>query len=535
VLRFGSFAQEMHRKSTAIAAHLATVAQIVLTSRPIRNPIIGQMNELVLASLKLSTPILVLLVTALIAMLFEVFGQRKLLPLLTVLGLSVSALLSLPTVGLVPPARELGFSGMMSFGGYSAFTHVFLCIVGIASLFFIDDFLRRHNQDIGEIYALLLFTIIGMVILATGNHLAMLFIGLEIMSVCLYILAAIFKRDHRSNEAGMKYFLLGAFASGFLLYGIALLYGLSGTMRLDHFRFDLYLDNPMLYAGLGLVLIGFLFKVAAFPFHAWTPDVYTGAPTPLAGFMATGSKLSAFVALAAILLHALPSADVKLVQLLVTVALISMVYGNFVAAQQSNLKRMLAYSSIAHSGYLLLGLASGPAGYVGVSYYMLIYSLMTIGAFGIISLVENESDDAEGERWKGLGFRQPALAVLMACFMFSLAGIPPFGGFMAKYYVFKAAVDAGWVWPAVLGILTSVVGAYYYLRVLVLMYFRQPEGSEVAQAVGGEGKPGVSAYGLSGAGLLVLALLILGILPSLVYEPLQSIYAIDFFPFVAQR
>ncbi len=430
-------------------------------------------------------PVLSLVGFGLLVMLLDAFKNDKITSLVTIVGILVSMVLAIP--GLVAPEEmRLSFYNVIYAGGLAGLIHIFLCISGILSIPFITEYLKKQNQSHlqGEIFALIIFSLIGMNLLATANDLIMTFIGLEIMSVSLYVLAGSFKKDLRSNEAGLKYFLLGAFASAFLLFGISLIYGMTGTTMLDRISTidpNLIKDKfPMLfYPALVLIAIGFLFKLSAFPFHVWTPDVYSGAPTPLVGFMATGSKMASVIAFGFILSSLLPQTGDKLSQLIAFLAVISMIYGNIVAAQQRNIKRLLAYSSISHTGYMLLGVAGGPEGYKAAIFYMLIYTFMTVAAFALISSIENSEEDLNYENWKGLGVKNISFGIVMSILMFSLAGFPPLAGFIGKYFVFLAAVKGGFVAHAVVGILTSVVGAYYYLRVLVTMFFEKPsDGTE---------------------------------------------------------
>ncbi|MEL6844344.1 MAG: NADH-quinone oxidoreductase subunit N, partial [Bacteroidota bacterium] len=281
------------------------------------------------------------------------------------------------------------------------------------------------------------------------------------------------------------------------------------------------MENELIfYTGVGLILIGFLFKVAAFPFHSWTPDVYEGTPTPLAGFMATGSKMAAFVAFGVIIqkmeLASRPEAG-KIVTLLAISALLTMIYGNIVAARQTNLKRMLAYSSIAHSGYVLLGLCAATIGFKAVIFYMFIYTLMNVGAFGMVGMVEREYEDTHLDNWKGLGKVAPYFASALSVFLFSLAGIPPLAGFMSKYQVFITAIDADLTFLATVGILTSVIGAYYYIRVIVLMFFNSDES-----------RPGFnlnfSTLPVVGIAVLVVLLVVFGVAPSLILSPIDAAF-----------
>ena len=297
------------------------------------------------------------------------------------------------------------------------------------------------------------------------------------MSVCLYVLAGLVKEEKRSIEAALKYFLLGAFSTGFFLYGIALLYGATQSTSLD--VIGAATDKGLLYwAGVALLLIGFLFKISAVPFHMWTPDVYQGSPTTITGYMATAAKTSAFVSLILILSRALQSSVDQWSVVFEMIAILTMVVGNLIALVQHNVKRMLAYSSVAHAGYALVGLTAGTiAGYDGVLFYLFAYTLMNIGAFAVIAHYETTKgvDVTNLEHFGGLGFKQPILAVLLSVFLFSLAGIPPFAGFAGKYLVFAAAIDQGYVVMALIGILTSAAAAFYYLRVMVYMYFRDAE------------------------------------------------------------
>ncbi|MEM6344189.1 MAG: NADH-quinone oxidoreductase subunit N [Bacteroidota bacterium] len=467
-----------------------------------------------------AAPMLVLLATGLVLMLLDAFKQRAALSWVTAVGFSLSAVWAWV---IRVEGTSLIFSGMMETGGYAPLVHVFLCISGLLTLFFLQDYLKRQDRPIDDVYALLTFSVLGMVLMANANDLIMVFIGLETMSMALYIFAALYKRDLKSNEAGLKYFLLGSFASAFLLFGISLIYGISGytDLTMIGMNFDRMMENELIFfTGVGLILIGFLFKVAAFPFHSWTPDVYEGTPTPLAGFMATGSKMAAFVAFGVIIqkmeLATRPEAG-KIITLLAISALLTMIYGNIVAARQTNLKRMLAYSSIAHSGYVLLGLCAASIGFKAVIFYMFIYTLMNIGAFGMVGMVEREYEDTHLDNWKGLGKVAPYFASAMAVFLFSLAGIPPLAGFMSKYQVFITAIDADLTFLATAGILTSVIGAYYYIRVIVLMFFNADDST-----------PGFNinfaTLPVVGIAILVALLLVFGVAPSLVLEPIDAAF-----------
>ncbi|MDP5171732.1 MAG: NADH-quinone oxidoreductase subunit N [Bacteroidia bacterium] len=468
-------------------------------------------------------PLLLLLGVGLLIMLLDSFRVHASIPWLAGLGmLSAGAWAWLAG----PSQSQVVFSGMMEAGGISPLVTLFLCLAGVFTVLFVPDYLARHDNKVNDVYALLVFAVLGMVLMANAHNLLMTFIGLETMSMCLYIFAALFKTDTRSNEAGLKYFLLGSFASAFLLFGIALVYGITGTLDLGELSTKITLlqeNKALFYVASGLMLVGFLFKVAAFPFHNWTPDVYQGTPTPLAGFMATGSKMAAFVSLG-IIIEKLelvsPAVDNRLATVLALTAFLTMVYGNLVAARQTNLKRMLAYSSIAHSGYVLLGLCAPVFGFQAILFYMFIYTLMNIGAFGLLGMAEQRMEDTDIESWKGLGKSSPYMAGAMAVFLFSLAGIPPLAGFMSKYQVFLSAIREDLVVLATIGILTSVVGAFYYLRVIFLMFFQtteQPSTLNLRQKM-------APATGIA---VLVLLIILLGVFPSLILDPIRAAFSSD--------
>ncbi len=495
----------------------------------------------------MALPLVMLLATGLVLMLLDGFGAKSVLPIVTAAGLFTSIVFAIPGLGIQPENKTLAFGQLIEFGGTYSLVHISMCAIGLFALFFVSDYFNRVQTKVDEAYALIVFAIVGMSLLACGNDLLVIFIGLETMSICFYIMAALFKKDAGSTESGYKYFLLGAFASGFLIYGVALIYGLTGTTALDAIRDAIFNANPqasitnnlMFYPAIGLILIGFLFKVAAFPFHSWTPDVYTGAPSPFAGFMATGGKIAAFVALAFFVFKAVPDTvffselDPKVYNFIAFCAIASMIYGNVVAIQQRNIKRMLAYSSIAHSGYLLLGIISGPEGYMAVIFYLMVYGLMTLGAFGVISMVETKTGGTKLSDWQGLGKRQPVIGAAMAIFMFSLAGLPPLGGFIGKYLVFGAAIKASMVAEnntllilAIAGILTSVVGAYYYLRVIRVMFFDTDSKMHTSEAFS---RTQHGMWPTVGIVIMAILLLVVGVYPSLLFDPLNALYTGDGF------
>jgi NADH-quinone oxidoreductase subunit N len=344
-----------------------------------------------------------------------------------------------------------------------------------------DDYLRREGYPVSEYYPLILFATAGAMWMASGTDMMTIFLGLEVMSISLYVLAGFFRGQVASNEAGLKYFLLGAFSTGFLLYGIALIYGVTGSTRLTEIGVYLnshtsLLTNPMTLAGMALLSIGFLFKLGAAPFHMWAPDVYQGAPTPITAFMSAGPKAAAFAAFLRILEYCFFSLKPEWTMMLWVLAVLTMTIGNVIAISQTNIKRMLAYSSISHAGYAMVGLvAANEIGYSGVLFYMLAYTFMNIGAFAILVLVGKQGEEnLTLEGFSGLGYKRPLLGVAMSVFLFSLMGLPPTAGFAGKFYIFAGAIKAGYIWLAILGVLNSAVSLYYYLRVMVYMYFRDP-------------------------------------------------------------
>jgi len=356
-------------------------------------------------------------------------------------------------------------------------------------------------------------------LMASAADLIVLFLGLELMSICLYVLAGFFRKRLLSNESSLKYFLLGAFATGFLLYGIALLYGASGTTNIAQIvqNIPAISYSPFFWVGIGLLMVGLAFKVGAVPFHMWIPDVYQGSPTTVSGFMATGAKAAAFAAFILLFLHPQSENPDQVKTVLAVISAASMIVGNIIAISQSNIKRMLAYSSIAHAGYMLAGLAAGnDLGRTGILFYLITYTFMNIGAFGILSLLEREEEkNLTFDDYAGLGSKRPFLAALMAIFMFSLAGIPPFAGFFGKYYVFVAAINSNLTWLAILGVLMSVVSVYYYLRLVVVMYFR--EGEMIITG-------GISRASVAVLTIAALVIIELGIYPSSILSIINNLY-----------
>jgi len=413
-------------------------------------------------------------------------------------------------------ASGTAFFDTIRTGGFAAFINLIVLLSGLITILLSEPYLDRIKHAYGEVYALIMFATVGMLMLGTANHLVSVFVGLETMSVCLYVLTGLVREDEGAIESALKYFLLGAFSTGFFLYGIALIYGATGAMVLPAIAETEVVaqgGSIMFWAGIALFLIGFMFKVSAVPFHMWTPDVYQGAPTPLTGYMSTASKAAAFASLILVLFHAMPAERWGLA--LAVIAVITMVVGNVLALSQANVKRMLAYSSIAHAGYVLVGLTAGTAaGYSGALFYLLVYAVMNLGAFGVMALLE--WDGKEGrvqtlDSLAGIGYEKPLLGVAMGVFMFSLTGFPPLGGFIGKYAVFAPAIDAGLTWLVLVGVLMSALSAYYYLRVVYVFWMQSAEEVEAAQEAEYSAFPYATPSAKGAIVVCAVALVVLGI------------------------
>lgn len=407
---------------------------------------------------------------------------RKSAPYLSFIGVIIALWYSI----IQSEQPRFGFSSMVISDGYSYFFNI-LFLAGTGLVILISMRFVEWEKIIGpEYYALILFATLGMMIMAGSTDLMVLFLGLELLSIPLYILASIKRTELKGNEAALKYLLFGAFAAGFLLFGIALIYGATGTTNLAQIidAIPSQSGNTMFLIGSVLLLIGFGFKVGIVPFHTWIPDVYEGSPTAITAFMAIGPKAAGFAALLRVM-QGLPA--ITQTQISTTfwwLAVLTMTLGNIIALRQENIKRMLAYSSIAHAGYILVGLLAGGvpltiSRYNPVLFYLIIYTLMNLGAFTVVMLLERSSLTTNNQQlttnFAGLASKHPLLALAMSVFMISLAGIPPTGGFMAKFYLFKSAVDAGYIGLVIIAVLNSVISVYYYLRIVVLMYMKPSE------------------------------------------------------------
>jgi NADH-quinone oxidoreductase subunit N len=407
------------------------------------------------------------------------------------------------------------FGGMLRLNSFSIFLDFLYLAVGLATLILSQGYLeKKGNETRGEYPALILFAVIGMMLMTQANDLVMVFLGLELLSLSLYVLVGFLRHDIYSNESGLKYLLLGAFATGFFLFGAALTYGATGTTNFDGIASAIdsgdILSHVFLSLGIGLLLIGFAFKVALAPFHMWSPDVYQGAPTTVTGFLCTAPKAAGFGALMKVFMTAFPEVHDEWQTLFWIMAALTMTVGNISALVQSNVKRMLAFSSISHAGYLAMGVLVLDSNSVGaILFYLAVYSAMNLGAFAIIAVAEREEQGVTFEDYRGLASRHPWFSAAIALFLISLAGFPPTAGFVAKYGLFSVVIAKGYIWLVIIAVLNTLVSVYYYLRLVVNMYMREEE--EVLRPV-----TGIMVVGL--IVLLVAAVLLFGIAPGFLLD-----------------
>jgi NADH-quinone oxidoreductase subunit N len=441
-----------------------------------------------LTDLNLNTllPLILLVVWACVLLLVDLFipkGRKGWTAFLAAVGLAAAMGLTLAHAG----EESIAFGGMVVRDGFSSFLNVLFLGSGLFGIALAYGYLKRMGIERGEYYALLLFSVTGMMLMAQAADLIVIFLALELLSIPLYVLAAFARPRLESEEAGLKYFLLGSFATGFVVYGIALIFGATGATRLSEIVSAVAgsgspVNMTLLGIGAALILVGFGFKVAAVPFHMWTPDVYQGAPTPVTGFMAVGAKAAGFAALLRIFVTALPSIEVDLVPVLWGLAALTMLVGNLLAVSQTNIKRMLAYSSIAHAGYILMALVAYGQPKVAADavasalFYLVTYAITSFGSWAVVIALEKaEGRGLEIADYAGLGRKRPLLAAAMTVFMLSLTGMPPTLGLVGKFYLFRTAIQGGFIGLAVIGVLTSLISAYYYLRVVVTMYMKDGE------------------------------------------------------------
>ncbi|HYT77054.1 MAG TPA: NADH-quinone oxidoreductase subunit N [Vicinamibacterales bacterium] len=466
-------------------------------------------------------PILIVVLAAIAAMLAEAIrhpGERMYIAGFGLIGL----------VGALVASCFLWDTDAVSFGvvradNFSLFINIVLCIIGILTMIFSHDVIERDDLPAGEYYALTLFAISGMMLMAAATDLLVIFLALEVLSLAVYVLTGLRRASAAGAEAAFKYFLLGAFSSAFFLYGIAFAFTMSGSTRLDVVGAAMASGPTPTLAWLtvGLLAVGFCFKVSAVPFHMWTPDAYEGAPTIVTAFMSTGVKAAAFGAFVRVFLSTLEPMQAQWVPVLSVIAALTMIAGTVLGVLQNNVKRMLAYSSIAHAGYLLLGIVSAnAAGKAAVLFYLLAYAVANLGALGIVALLgTGEHPHDQLRDFAGLWRMRPGLAGLMTVFLLSLGGFPPTAGFIGKWYIFAAAVQDGHYALAIIGVLSSVVSVFFYLRIVVMMYMTEDESAPA--------RPAVSLASMTALGFAVLATFYLGVLPTRVIDyALQSIQTI---------
>ena len=428
-------------------------------------------------------PYILLTAWACILLLADLFipkNRKGVTALLAALGLAVTLGFTLAQIG----SEGVGFSRMVVLDGFSTFINALLLVSGLLGVALAYGYVRRMGIERGEYYTLLLVSVSGMMLMAQAADLIVVFIALELLSIPLYVLAAFDRTRAQSDEAGLKYFLLGAFATGFVVYGTALVFGATGSTNLFAIvdSASAGTSGMLLTIGAALILIGFGFKIAAVPFHMWTPDVYQGAPTAVTAFMSSGAKIAGFAALLRVFATAFPTLAGDMTDVLWALAALTMITGNFIAISQTNIKRLLAYSSIAHAGYILMAFV--PYGNPAVRdvsiaaglFYLVSYAVTNFGAWGVVIALEKaEGKGLEIADYAGLGRKYPVLAAAMTVFMLSLIGFPPTLGMVGKFYLFRSVIEGGFTWLAIIGVLTSLISAYYYLRVVVTMYMKDGE------------------------------------------------------------
>ena len=423
-------------------------------------------------------PVLVLAVFGMMVLITDLFigKDKSILVFMSLTGLLMAAISSLAKFNL--PVHS--FNGAYVVDHLSVFFTFIFCISSAMAILLSVDFNKREEIKVGEYYSLILFCTLGMVVLASSTDMIMIFLGIEIISISLYILAGVRRKDIKSNEAALKYFLLGAFATGFLLYGMALIYGSTGSTKLAIISKVIsggqIISEPLMIMGVVLLIIGFSFKVAAVPFHMWAPDVYQGAPTPVTAFMAVGPKAASLAAFYRIMTEAMPGLSYSWEILLCIVSVLSMFIGNLGAIMQTNIKRLIAFSSVSHVGYLLIAIiAKNSLSSSSLMFYMLTYAFMIFGVFGIVVLLGRKGDEnLEIENYSGLAYKHPIIALTMTIFLLSLGGLPPLAGFVAKFYIFSAALNEGYLILVIIAVLNSAISFYYYLKVIVFMYMKEP-------------------------------------------------------------
>ena len=495
-------------------------------------------------NLTLIAPELIIGIAGVIVMMVDAFARREqrwLTGSLSIISLFAAFVTSV-WLWTAWPAKRSAFNGMIVLDELRlSFTLIFL-IVSLLTVLLASVWIETEKLPAGEFHSLLLFATCGMMLMASAGDLVIVFLGLEILSIATYVLAGFRRTDIRSNESSLKYFILGSFASAFLLYGIALIYGATATATLPGTtniatiasRLDQSLYPPLLLAGAAMLLVGFGFKIATAPFHVWTPDVYEGAPTPVTAFMAAGPKAAGFASFMRVFVFGFPLATAVVstsgyahkawLGALAIMAVLTMTVGNVVAIVQNNVKRMLAYSSIAHAGYALVGFVAAGAATTpedrsaalsAVAFYLLTYAIMNMGAFAVVTLIARRGDQKTNvEDYNGIGFASPVLAFSLSLFLLSLLGMPLTAGFMGKIFVFSSALKQGYTWLVVIGVLNTAISAYYYLRLIIVMFFREQTGTWEVPRI-----PASVAIALV---LTILGVFYLGLFPGRVFSAFQS-------------
>jgi NADH-quinone oxidoreductase subunit N len=460
-------------------------------------------------------PLLIIAFGATFILLIEAFFKKS---ENVIFGFSlISVLAAIGTSFLYMNKELIIFNQFIKISNSSVAFSVIILVSILITVIASKSYIEKENINFGEYYSLLLFAAMGMMLMVSANDILIIFIGLELMSICFYVLAGFLRLRQKSNESALKYFLLGAFMTGFILYGIAFIYGITGTTNLTQIYSNTKIfKNYVFMIGLGLIIIGFMFKIGLFPFHMWIPDVYEGAPTVISGMLSTAGKIAAVGTILPIILT-LNILNFKIIFSVAAVA--TMLYGNIIALAQSNIKRLLAYSSIASAGYIFVGVAAmNEFALKGIAYYLIAYTFMQLGAFIVASILEKKDDGSRDyknidlEFYKGLGKRNPVIAAFMTLFLLSLAGIPPFAGFWGKYYLFYAAIQANLIWLAITGIILSLIGVYYYLKVIVYMWFDEPEYLIEREKVS------LFNSGVAATVLAVIGTILFGVYPNLFFK-----------------
>ena len=462
-------------------------------------------------------PEIIVLLTACTVLLVDLFAVKKNRSLTLAITTIIGLLLAMYSETLLHGKDITGFYGTVVADDFSIIFEFIYMSVAIITVFVSRHYIAENEMNFGEYYVLLLTAVSGMMFMTSGLDLLVIFIGLEIMSISSYILVGMKRKVARANEAALKYLLLGAFSTGFLLYGISLLYGATGSTLLPTIISEIQQNgsgNPLVIVGMALVVVAMSFKIAIVPFHMWTPDVYTGAPTPVTGFLSGAAKAAGFAVFIRVLMTGIPLEGANWENILWLLAVLTMTVGNVMALRQNEVKRMLAYSSIAHAGYVLVAVVVGSTSAIsGVIFYSCAYALMGTGAFGILTIRDAGRIPRTFDDLAGYGKRNPTLALLMSLFVFSLVGLPLTGGFIGKFQIFSAALQEGWIWLTVIAILNSALSVYYYLRVVMFMYMR--EGALPVGSVVSNNTSGFAMTGLLGT---ALAVLYLGVFPDSILE-----------------